>query len=171
MVRISSTGELIHDSPSPNGMKNRSSNGGVKIGTLSSLSNSGGQHRSQSKGGFGTIAAIRTDNTPNVSGNYNPDQGGGGSSAGGGGRSVFGGHSSSNEHARQMGDAENGNLFMALNQKLLNLGIPKVPLGPITVEPIVLAGFTLSYLIFGARGLIFSGVLYGIHQYTNLRSH
>ena len=86
------------------------------------------------------------------------------------GRPVYGGHNNNNEHARQMGGADNGNLFMTLNQKLLNLGIPKIPLGPVTVEPIVLAGFTLSYLIFGARGLLFSGVLYGIHQYTNLRN-
>ena len=52
------------------------------------------------------------------------------------------------------------NVFTALNNKLIDLGIPRFSVGPYTVEPIALVGFILAGLLFGLPGLIFGAVLF-----------
>lgn len=56
-------------------------------------------------------------------------------------------------------------IFDSLNDRLRNLGIPRWNIGPYTVEPIVSVGFVASLLVFGLRGLLFSGLLFGIAKW------
>lgn len=51
-------------------------------------------------------------------------------------------------------------VFTLINQKLLELGIPRFSVGPYTVEPIALVGMILALLLFGLPGLLFGGVLF-----------
>ncbi|XP_075246776.1 uncharacterized protein LOC142340158 [Convolutriloba macropyga] len=165
MVRISSTGEIIQDDQ-PNARNRQSSGFGSKLGSLSnSAANSVGRsQQGNSRSAFGTIDSIRTDN--NFPGNSM-------SGEGGNGRPVYGGHdrgSSNGGDSQRRGAAPDTDIFSSMNQKLIHLGVPRIPIGPIVMEPIVLAGLGLSYLVLGARGLIFGGFLFGFYQYSNLRS-
>ncbi|KAK3090683.1 hypothetical protein FSP39_013717 [Pinctada imbricata] len=52
------------------------------------------------------------------------------------------------------------NIFTALNNKLIDLGVPRFNVGPYVVEPIALVGFILAALLFGLPGVIFGAVLF-----------
>ncbi len=157
MVRISSTGEIIQDGPSSS-PRNSQSHQGVRVNSLTSSFSQSAARNSLSSRGFGTIDSIRQDNTAQFAGSYARSVFGG-TDQGGGGPTGSSGRGS-----------EIGQMFSAMNQKLIHLGVPRIPIGSIVVEPIILAGLGLSYLVFGARGLIFGGFLFGVHQYNNLRS-
>ena len=166
MVRISSTGEIIHDE-----RQNRSINKPSRGPQIESLSGSSPrQTNRQSSAKFGTINDVRDDHSFSGQGNQN----GGGEA--GNSRSVFGGPDRNgganghNNNRRGGGGGDMGNVFNSMNQKLIRMGIPRIPIGPIVVEPIVLAGLGLSYLVLGTRGLIFGGFLFGLQQYANLRT-
>ena len=57
-------------------------------------------------------------------------------------------------------------IFERLNDTLANLGVPTWNLGPYPVRPIVSAGFLLSVITMGFRGLLFSGVLFFLVNYS-----
>jgi len=167
MVRISSTGEIIQDEPNPS--RNRSASGGARISGLGAGSGSQPNRPPNSRSPFGTIDSIRTDNVSTISGYGGQAASGGSNSSSQGARPVFGGHDRNGDGNGQRGGGM-GDVFSAMNQKLVQIGVPRIPIGPVIVEPIVLAGLTLSYVFLGARGLIFGGFLFGVHQYANLRN-
>ncbi|XP_062576976.1 protein FAM241B-like [Saccostrea cucullata] len=51
-------------------------------------------------------------------------------------------------------------VFTLINQKLLDLGIPRFSVGPYVVEPIATVGMILATLLFGLPGLLFGAVLF-----------
>jgi hypothetical protein len=55
-------------------------------------------------------------------------------------------------------------IFDSLNQRLLNMGLPRFTVGPWTIEPIVTVGFLLAAIFFGLPGIIFAGVLFVVSK-------
>ena len=51
-------------------------------------------------------------------------------------------------------------VFTLINQKLLDLGIPRFNVGPYVVEPVALVGMILAFMLFGLPGILFGGVLF-----------
>lgn len=63
----------------------------------------------------------------------------------------------------------NSSIFDTANERLRNMGVPSWNLGPYPVEPIASVGFVASLLLFGLRGLLFSGLLFGIVKWSQSR--
>jgi hypothetical protein len=63
----------------------------------------------------------------------------------------------------------NSSIFDTANETLRNMGVPSWNLGPYPVEPIASVGFVASLLLFGLRGLLFSGLLFGIVKWSQSR--
>ncbi|XP_074648458.1 protein FAM241B-like [Tubulanus polymorphus] len=61
-------------------------------------------------------------------------------------------------------------VFDTLNQKLLDVGIPRFNVRQYTVEPIVTTGFVLAGLIMGVRGLLFCGLLFAVSKLSQGRN-
>ena len=56
---------------------------------------------------------------------------------------------------RPAGNGQQMSVFTMMNRQLLNLGAPRWQINPqITLEPIVLVGFLLAFLLFGLPGLL-----------------
>lgn len=53
-----------------------------------------------------------------------------------------------------------------MNDQLTNVGVPTWNMGSYPVRPIISAGFLLSLLLMGFRGLLFSGALFFIVNYS-----
>ncbi|ESO08792.1 hypothetical protein HELRODRAFT_152883, partial [Helobdella robusta] len=57
-------------------------------------------------------------------------------------------------------------IFDTLNNQLVSVGVPTWNLGPYPVKPIVSVGFILSIAVMGFRGLLFSGLLFFVVNYS-----
>ncbi len=57
-------------------------------------------------------------------------------------------------------------MFEALNQKLVDMGLPRWNIGSYVVEPLVSVGFILAFLLMGVRGLVFAGLLFFVSKYS-----
>ena len=57
-------------------------------------------------------------------------------------------------------------IFDTVDQRLSSAGMPTWNLGPYPVSPVVSAGFLLSFLMMGFRGLMFSGLLFFVVNYS-----
>lgn len=78
----------------------------------------------------------------------------------GGGQAWYSG-GAGGEGVPEDGQVRQVSIFEIINQKLLDLGIPRWNFGE-HVEPIVILGFLIAMLFFGLRGLLFGGLLYAV---------
>ncbi|KAL3877230.1 hypothetical protein ACJMK2_034966 [Sinanodonta woodiana] len=57
-------------------------------------------------------------------------------------------------------------IFDSLNQRLLQMGIPRWNLGPYTVEPIATVGVILAGLLLGLQGLLLAAILFLVVKWS-----
>ncbi|XP_071829982.1 protein FAM241B-like [Apostichopus japonicus] len=79
----------------------------------------------------------------------------------GGGQAWYGG-GAGGEGVPEDGQVRQVSIFEVINQKLLDLGVPRWNFGQHVVEPIVLIGFLIAMLLFGFRGLLVGGLLFAV---------
>lgn len=57
------------------------------------------------------------------------------------------------------------------NEKLLALGIPRLEIAGYQLEPLVLVGFVLAFILMGPPGLLFGIVLFYLHHTQTQRAN
>ena len=66
-------------------------------------------------------------------------------------------------------DGNQVSIFDGLNQRLLDVGLPRWNLGEHVIEPIVTVGFLLAFLLMGFRGVLFAGLLFAVNKMSQRR--
>lgn len=105
--------------------------------------------------------AQRATNAHNTRSANDQFRGYGGDRGQGGGQAWYSG-GAGGEGVPEDGQVRQVSIFEIINQKLLDLGIPRWNFGEHVVEPIVIVGFLIAMLFFGLRGLLFGGLLYAV---------
>ena len=58
-------------------------------------------------------------------------------------------------------------MFEQFNQRLLQAGVPRFNLGQYEVEPIVLVGMLLAFLLLGFKGLLLGAILFFVSKWSS----
>ncbi|XP_003723625.2 uncharacterized protein FAM241B [Strongylocentrotus purpuratus] len=109
-------------------------------------------NRQSGSGSSRQMGRIQHDNDAGQQGGYGGAYGGEG--AGGG------------AHGGGAGGGEGISIFQVLNQKLLDLGIPRWSFGTTVIEPIVTVGFLAALLLLGVKGLFLGAVLFAAVKFS-----
>lgn len=74
------------------------------------------------------------------------------------------------EENEEQGEGGSNSIFSVLNQRLLEMGLPRWHLGGTVVEPIMSVGLVIILLLFGLPGVLFLGLLFIVSKLSQGQS-